>query len=386
MFFHLIFASFISFSQVVPTVHRHQETWALDTGNARTQIAVSAFVLTKSHWRADLVQERIENMNRALKTCNAAVAYVHYYKLNIDQEKVEIDDFSKIKAPLGMTNIAGLTPRKTALQFFYFDDYVEAFTSAGSYPFAIDSGVKGVSETLHNTAWFPFYTPTRRKGITLPYSEEAHETGHILTQDGHDTTGVANIMADKASIRTNSFTKEQCENFLVPKISHPTKCDQLKGDLFDAFAYKYFHFGLQGYMPLSCVTNTKNLYQYLSKKNLLTGRSVYAVNMVNKDLKRSLSPLASRGNLENWANHSFLIVDGLVLDTDYTNQPLIVSASEYFKNMWGDSLKNYIIQLRHPKDIGGFTDLEVKASIKNQEFEIYDSESIMNILSKDQCK
>lgn len=54
-----------------------------------------------------------------------------------------------------------------------------------------------------------------------------------------------------------------------------------------------------------------------------------------------------------WSFHAILIIDGLVLDLDFTDIPQVLPFAEYIRRMWGESRFEYYYQLKPAVDYGG---------------------------------
>lgn len=366
---------------------RHQETWSLQTGDNVQTFPVSVFVVSKSHWRAELIQPRFAFINEALKSCNLGVSYVLYYKINGDFDKIHIDDGDAPVFENGITKISELAPAATAIRLFYFDDYVEPISSAGSFPYAVTAQKGKPLQTYNNTAWQPFYTPARLQQRTLPYSEEAHELGHILLQAGHDTSSTPNIMSDKSSVRRNTFTPEQCARFSVPQIKSLSDCESIRHAVFPAFSFKYHHFSKSdGYFPLECGSNTENLIRHFNQTDVLDKTDAKIIKMIHKDGDSTITPLAARGGTMGWKHHVFLVMNGWVFDLDYTSEPRIERFNTYMKNMWGDKMDHYIFQVRPWNEPGKHLHLDVLESFDKKEYDIMNSEQIDAYFAKSTCR
>lgn len=367
---------------------RHQETWDMGSNKKDLrQFPVSVFVVTKSHWRADLIQKRFEYMNEALKTCNVGVSHVLYYKINGDLNKIHVDDGDKTIYEDGMTHITNISPQETAIRMFYFDDYVEPISSAGSFPYSIPENSKTDLLPYHNTTWQPFYTPAKNKNYTLPYSEEAHELGHVLLREGHDSSPVGNIMSDTSDIRINAFSAEQCARFKLPELKFKNSCDQIKNHFFPAFAFIYHLFSNKdGYTPLECGKNTVNLIHYLKERDLLNISNAKIIKMIHKNSDGSITPTSARGSLKSWKHHVFLLMDGLVLDMDYMNEPRIVNLRTYMDSMWKNGLDDYLLQVRPWNEAGELLHSDVLESFEKNEFKIYRGAEILDFVNSNSCQ
>lgn len=365
---------------------RHQETWDMSSGDSKVrEFPVSVFVVSKSHWRAELVQKRFLLMNEALKSCNLGVSQVLYYKINGDFDKIHIDDGDTHVVDNGMTHLSSISPQPTAIRMFYFDDYVEPISSAGSFPYSISENDKALLPH-HNTTWQPFYTPAKIYNRVLPYSEEAHELGHVLLRDGHDSSPVGNIMSDTSAIRTNAFSAEQCARMKIPELRAQNTCDQIKNRLLPAFSYMYHRFSpIDGYTPLECGKNTTHLIRSLRDRGLLNLSTAKIIKMIHKKPNESLTPTAARGNLTGWQHHVFLLMDGMVLDMDYTKEPRLVSLKTYMDTMWKNGVNDYLLQVRPWQDSGQFLHKDVVESFKKNEFEILTGSEFLKFVNANSC-
>lgn len=384
LFSILILISCMSFGEAM--TFRHQETWSLQPGEEVRTFPVSVFVVSKSHWRSELIQKRFEFMNEALKSCNLGVSHALYYKINGDFDTIHIDDGNSLVFDNGISKIAESAPLPTAIRMFYFDDYVEPISSAGSFPYAVTEQKGKPLRLYSNTTWQPFYTPARLQQRTLPYSEEAHELGHILLQAGHDTSSTANIMSDRSSLRINTFTPEQCSRFILPELKPRTACESVRNSVFPAFAFKYHHFSkADGYFPLECGSNTQNLIRYLNQVNSLNKADAKIIKIIHKNADSSVTPLAARGGSVNWKHHVFLLMNGLVFDLDYTSEPRIELLETYMKTMWGDNADDYLFQVRPWNEPGKHLHLDVLESFEKKEYEILNREQLASYFFQSLC-
>lgn len=363
-----------------------RESWSFNTRRPN-DLQVAVYSLENSSWTKEMIQERIRRANEALKTCNYEIAFVDYFQLKTDFRKIRVDDYDAEYFPDGMKKLSQVQNSFSAdFNLFYFEDYVIPFSSAGTFPLAFPANYKNLPPTLVDTAWFPYQTSAQRQKRVLPYSEEAHELGHLLLRQGHDTSGVANIMADNSKMRTNSFSASQCERFIKPLSRQvPKSCQSLYTQLQPLFFKHYETYNPGHYMAQWCVRNSQNLYRTLAPQDFVKGKVVHAVYMIHKDEQSSLKPRMARWKAASWSNHAFLIFDGLVLDQDFTDGPAILPLDAYIQKMWGEAANDSVFQVRNAQDIEGYTNLEVRHSFKSQKFPVMDLKGLLQKFATSPC-
>jgi hypothetical protein len=271
-----------------------------------------------------------------------------------------------------MTGISKASPKITPIQFFYFDDYLEPASSAGTFPMAVFNNDK-YEKDLNNTAWFPYYSSYQLKNTHLEYSLEAHELGHILLQQGHLTTDVWNIMADNSALRRNIMSPTQCKKIQLPR-QYPkqTTCSNMADNIASAFKLQFSTYSLDSYMSLECARNAENLWKRLKDLELIDHANIQILYIIHNNPQRSLKPLQARESSLSWSYHVVLLYDGLVLDQDYTSHAQILGLKEYLKNMWGEASKDFLFQLRPPDRLAGYTNKEIKTAFQEAKFPVMD--------------
>ncbi len=99
-------------------------------------------------------------------------------------------------------------------------------------------------------------------------------------------------------------------------------------------------------MPWDCGGNSYDLFLEMQKVGALTRQQkIFIVHQFyekdfkfdnrNQPLSRMLIPLKPRAGHDKWAFHAVLIIDGLVFDQYFTNQPRILGFDKYIQKMWG---------------------------------------------------
>lgn len=138
-------------------------------------------------------------------------------------------------------------------------------------------------------------------------------------------------------------------------------------------------------MSLWCVRNSENLYRSLLRNGLVNPEKSYAVYMIHRNEDTSLFPLNARYGTTSWSNHAFLIIDGFVLDQDFGSVPRIISLEEYLSEMWQSQADHAIFQIRKANQITGYTNLEIRDSIQNQEHLVTNKTGLKKFFSQSPC-
>ncbi|MGE0762608.1 MAG: hypothetical protein AB7N80_04965 [Bdellovibrionales bacterium] len=99
-------------------------------------------------------------------------------------------------------------------------------------------------------------------------------------------------------------------------------------------------------MPWDCGGNALDLFLELEREDLIKERKAFIVHTFyeydfkldakNRPLSRVLIPLKARRGHPWWAFHAFLVLDEVVLDQYYTDQPQALDLDRYLSLMWGD--------------------------------------------------
>lgn len=354
------------------------ETWVYNT-KAPRDFTLDLYVIEGSKWSKPELQARMQKMNEALRSCGAEAAFVNYHEIDSTIPLPRVDDLDSTDLGDGMQALSKKFPSPNP-RLFYFDDYLESFTSGATYPLAVFEGVKGMPKSLNDTAWFPFLTSARREKRELQYSEEAHELGHVLLRRGHDFSDAPNVLTNNSALRLNSFTPEQCAAFHLPK-APATSCEKEKQELMPIVSEYFLTYRNTHYMATWCVRNSKNLYGALERAGL--GANTYAVLMIHRDRESSIFPMAARWRAESWSNHGFLVKDGLALDLDFTEGPAVLSLEKYLDLMWGEQDIRY--QVRPAAAIDEFTNLGVRRSFDEGKYPEFDRAGLLEFFRKSRC-
>lgn len=360
------------------------ESWSFNT-RIKNDLRLNVYALENSSWTADAIRDRLRFMNEALRSCGYEVSFVEFHLVSAEFSKVRVDDLDPEEAAGGMKQLSALGADAPGFRFYYFEDYVESFSSGGIFPVSIPEDSK-VVQPLKGTAWFPLQTSAKRQKRSLPYSEEAHELGHLLLREGHDSSGDENILADNSRLRRNAFSPAQCARFRAPppkKLS--PQCGSARDALYPVFSRYYETYDQAHYMAQWCVRNSQNLYRALKAEGATGDQPVYAVYMIHREEDSSLKPRMARWNAESWSNHAFLLVDGLVLDQDFTDGPEIVPLAEYMRQMWGDRAKDYRFQVRDASRINAYTNLAVRESFAAGEYPTFGLDGFLARFSASGC-
>ncbi|MCB0408410.1 MAG: hypothetical protein KDD34_09415 [Bdellovibrionales bacterium] len=330
------------------------EVWNLNnTSLNKLNFDISIYLSTKSSWTKKEIQSRLKQANNVFQTCSIQLRHVYVYSWKSSEQNVRVDEFKSDDLFYDGVRLASeKSMHATPLQLFYFNDYLEPFTSGPSLPFAIYPDNK-VEETTFNTAWFPYFSAQRQKHAHDQYSEEAHEIGHILLRQGHDHSGMSNIMANDSKKRTPYFNKEQCHQLSQSFIF---KSQSLIEDIYPIFNIYYATYSKDFYMADWCSRNSLNLAQAIQTITPIESIDLKIVYVIHKNQGQSLYPLQARARGVSWKFHAFLLVnDRWVLDLDYTDHPQIVSIDKYLPSMFGTQVKDLKLKKRDPTNPPGFT-------------------------------
>lgn len=340
------------------------EIWRPDRLNtvAKT-IQISAVVSKKSLWTKNEIQDRIHRANRVLASCDIQIDAVFFQDWNPVQPKIRVDDLNDGSLFFdGMSEAATKTVTTTDLNLYYFETYLEPFTSGPALPLAVYSS-SSTRPHLDNTAWFPYYSHQRLlKSADEQYSEEAHELGHLLLQQGHDFSDEPNIMAHSSDLRSETFSPEQCQRIRQSELvdeTNPRGIDLSLGVLKSLFAYHFFSYGHEHYMNNYCLRNSLNfrakaiafarggarentLVEDLRRKpsnidssNSTSIKNFNVVLVRNLNTQLSIFPLVQRYGASKWQFHAFVVIDGLVYDADFSDRPTVLPLDEYLFKMFG---------------------------------------------------
>jgi len=175
---------------------------------------VSVYVSESSSWSEKEVLARMAEANLVFNSCKLGINKVYIFAWKPMAPLIRVDDYvSNLDHIDGMQQASADSMKLTSIQLFYFEDYLESFSSGASLPLAIYSHTD-LAPVAFNTAWFPYRSYQRLKKPTKIYNEEAHEIGHILLESGHDHSGASNILANDSNLRTPRFSSAQCTQIM----------------------------------------------------------------------------------------------------------------------------------------------------------------------------
>lgn len=340
---HVWAAVEVSFSKIVPL--------PLEITGAQN-IDISIYVDQNKSWDEGQILQRLRQMNKTLLACQWQVANVYVFHLKLSEPAVRKDDLAEdVIYYDGLRSIAKKAQKVTPIQFFYIEKFLNEDSTKKLQAYIISSQENKAPTFLQNTVWFP---QTEDQNLM-----EARAMGALLSRTSF------------GDIHGGLFSVKQCDQLRIPRLnSGDTACDHLHESLNPLFSTYYNKFGQHYYMTLYCVRNSQNLYKKLIELKPEIANRIYNVLMIHKDPEQSLKPLNARGSATSWSNHSFLVVDGLVLDLDYSKEPQMIPLSEYLNAMWGDGKKDILFLWRPAHAIGGFTNLEVREDFQSRKFPV----------------
>lgn len=340
------------------------------------KLDISIYISKKSKWDLKEIKKRWEQANIALKSCNTSIENAFIYSWNPSRPLLRVDDYVSSKTYYDGMRYASVKSKKaTPMQFFYFKNYLESFTSGPSIPLAIYPDSSLEPDTF-NTAWFPYESAQRLKEKNIfRYNEESHEMGHILLGKGHDQSGDLNIMANNSGKRTLNFNKQQC----VSIRDYFRARQNLSDKLFPLFSIYYDTYKKDFYMSDWCSRNVNNLAHAYDKIYNISHYDAYAVYVVNKNDGESFYPKKARKRNIGWKFHAFLVINGHVLDLDYSKKPTILTVSEYLNKMFNGDTDKLLFQLRSPLNTPGFTYQEVLKSFKTNKDNVLNSKEFLEL-------
>lgn len=337
---------------------------------------VSIYISQKSQWQEKEILSRLEEANKALSTCKLGMRHLYIYGWKPSNPKLRVDDYRSKKIFYdGLRHASFKSKKVTAVQLFYFEDYLNSFSSGPSLPLAVYPDPKLETEA-YNTAWFPFKSAQRARQSGFKYNEEAHEIGHILLKQGHDHSGDFNILANDSKKRAAVFSKAQCEAIKKSEFLNPKPSDQFL-PLLSAY---YQNYSFDFYMSDWCSRNTINLAKDFDRHFSLAAHKAYAVYVLHKRKGTSFYPQKARDKNVGWKFHAFLVVDGFALDLDFGSKPEVVSLDKYLLEMFPDSLYDLQFQARSALDSPGFMYIDVRKSFDDENAKIFNAEELLNFI------
>ncbi len=361
------------------------------TAQTPREMDVSAFIEKDSQWKIAEIEKRILTANQVLASCGLRIRNVYFHKWDLTPNLLRIDDIESTIEDItekfydGMRYTSQQTNRVTAIQLFYFEDYLNPHTYGGSVPLSVYGDKFPLP--LQNSVWFPYNSAQRRKFGESQYSEEAHEIGHILTRKGHDHSGASNVMANSSVLRAPGFSSEQCASFLIPAhTAYIQSCKNSSEAIFPLFSSYFNSYSDKTYMNTWCSRNSDNLQKAILALNLASADRVKGLYITHKDKNQRLYPLNSRQPNSRWPFHAALLVDDMVLDMDYTNRPTLVKLDEYLEKMWGNAAADLEFQLRPSGRLSGYTRVEVFETFKNNTFPEYTKAELLAWVRAQGCK
>lgn len=320
-----------------------RKAWTNPTGDASggmVPLDISVYISQQSEWSESEVISRLVEANRSLNTCGYFLDLVFFFNWNFTNELLRVDDyFSDDIFYDGIRFASQKSFKVTPIQLFYFQNYLEPFTSGPAVPLAIYPKSDNYDYTF-NTTWFPFKSAQRllQKQNQEPYfnyNEEAHEIGHILLKDGHDHSGKPNIMANSSTLRDPIFLKSQCQNIEIP--TSPESPQGAVSRLFPIVKLFFLNYSKDFYMSDWCSRNVSNFYKMTEKLHPKFLEKLEVVYALHKNNGESFYPLKSRRPEVAWKFHAFLYFEGWVIDLDFTNEAKIVKIKDYIDEMFGVS-------------------------------------------------
>jgi len=334
---------------------------------------LSVHVATQSQWSTDKIKKRLLRADKILQTCGVSIRNVFFYNLKLSQQLVRADDIEERTVYYdGMRFIAQKSKSVTAVQLFYFQDYLEPFTPNGAVPLAVfgeDFPLK-----LQNTAWFPYNSIQRRKKGTDPaltYSEEAHELGHILMRTKHIHTDAHNIMSNSSSLRSiNHFYKNQCLRLKIPTQDlTPFAFSNSASTVFPFFKNFFHSYSKNTYMVDHCSRNSWNFIKSIRSAGGLELTKTAVVYVTGKRLEAQtmpLHPLTSRHPVKRWTFHAFSLIDGVVYDFDYGREARPIALRPYLISMFGEAAKEQLYQVHTDQKVTDHSRHQVYETFKGQ--------------------
>jgi hypothetical protein len=375
----LILALFTFYTTVTLAAHEmsFDKVYSLpNTGKGEKYFDVSVYISEKSQWQEDKIKERLVEANQVLNTCSVGIRHVYVHKWLPSNQLLRVDDYKSQKKFYDGIRYAGEKSKKvTPIQLFYFEDYLESFTSGPSVPLAVYQNPKIVNEAF-DTAWFPYKSAQRSKTSGHLYNEEAHELGHILLRQGHDHTGRANILANNSNSRSLNFSEDQCEALIKTELlqTDPSlNFYPLLSTYFQKYSNRY-------YMKDWCSRNILNLAKDFELLHGFDDHRVFALYVVHKNKGQSFLPMKARSKGDRWKFHALLVVDGYVLDLDFGKSPRVLRIDDYLTEMFTDKLSDLKFQIRSPLDSPGFTYLELSDSFESPKAKVLDAEGLVDFL------
>lgn len=340
----------------------YDEVWTLEAKVPEPhQIDLSIYISERSQWDKQQIRDRLEEANLAFVSCNVAINNVYVHRWRPSNPHLRVDDYrSDSKYFDGIREAAHKSKQINPIKLFYFENYINSFTSGPALPIAIYPDPQ-LEPAAFNTAWFPYQSAQRLRPIGNSYNEEAHEIGHIMLQAGHDHSGENNIMANDSEIRGLRFNKDQCE--IIRR--HPAIVNNLEEKIYPLFSTFYQTYSKNFYMTDWCSRNVLNLSRAFDHLFKLDNYQVSAVFAIHKNPDQSFFPLNARKAEFGWKFHAFLLVNGMVLDMDYGDKAEIVPIQLYLNIMFGEQVKDLIFQLRNPLDNKALTYQEVLKSFED---------------------
>lgn len=145
---------------------------------------------------------------------------------------------------------------------------------------------------------------------------------------------------------------------------------QLCFDIAEAFKPPLLQTLQEDYRPLMCSDNVLAFAQRLKTQKLDLSQAQAVVVRHKGAPHLAIWPQKQKLTFESktylpsgWTFHVFVVVDGLVLDMDYTETAQAIGLKAYMENMWQqDELKNFVIQV---KPLVEYTEADTYGTFKN---------------------
>lgn len=155
------------------------------------------------------------------------------------------------------------------------------------------------------------------------------------------SVSVANANVVFATTNARSSQNQQAPNQLSQNQSTADKIVAVHKFVYENQAQK--HGWPANYTALWCPTNIFNLLRRLdeAKVDLSSAQVLYvvpasvAVHKGESDIRPRAARQGREGPIREWTFHVVLLIDGKILDLDFTNDPVVVDVSEYFARMFG---------------------------------------------------
>jgi hypothetical protein len=173
-----------------------------------------------------------------------------------------------------------------------------------------------------------------------------------------------------AIIITNTFaSNKECNTSAFLQIRF---CNQFYNELQPIIDYASENI----YRSLMCSHNVLEVIKTLSKEgyDLSEAKVVHIQHKSAPYLGIKAKQQRTKVNGKNyrpssWVFHSILILNGLVLDLDFTNTPELIDFNTYMIINWDqEEIKNYVFQIKPALDYGGY---DLNGSLSKEKYPKY---------------